>query len=114
MSSFGSGGDGAADKAGAEQPDRPTPKRVSARPVATWLAASVSVSSAKSAASAAPAGTPRRTPSEWLPVASCAGEAADRAHQHHALDAEIEHAGALDDEFAERREQQRRRAGAAS
>jgi len=31
------------------------------------------------------------------------------AHQHHALDAHIEHAGALGNRFAERREQHRRR-----
>ena len=29
-----------------------------------------------------------------------AAKAADRAHDHHAFDAEIEHAGALDHEFA--------------
>ena len=34
-------------------------------------------------------------------------EPADRAHHHHAFDAEIEHTGALDDEFADRRDQQR-------
>ena len=38
-----------------------------------------------------------------------AGEAAGRAHDHHALDAEIEHARALDHQFARRRQQQRRR-----
>ena len=36
-----------------------------------------------------------------------AGEAAGRTHNHHSLDAEIEHAGALDNEFAGRRQQQR-------
>ena len=40
-----------------------------------------------------------------------AGEAAGRADDHHALDAEIENAGALDDQFARGREQQRRRGG---
>ena len=34
-------------------------------------------------------------------------EAAHRAHDHHAFDAEIEHAGTLDDELADRREQER-------
>ena len=37
------------------------------------------------------------------------GEAGDRPDQHHALDAEIEHAALLDDEFAGRGEQDRRR-----
>ena len=36
-------------------------------------------------------------------------EAAGGAHDHHALEAEIEHAGALDDELARCGEQQRRR-----
>jgi hypothetical protein len=39
------------------------------------------------------------------------GEAADRADQHHALDAEIQDPGALGDEFAERRVHERRRRG---
>ena len=38
-----------------------------------------------------------------------AGEAAGRAHDHHSFDAEIEHAGTLDNQFAGRRQQQRRR-----
>ena len=36
------------------------------------------------------------------------GEGGDRTRQHHALDAEIEHAGALDHELADAGEQERR------
>ncbi|MHC2844604.1 hypothetical protein ACVINU_007538 [Bradyrhizobium diazoefficiens] len=40
-----------------------------------------------------------------------AGKAAGRADDHHSLDAEIEHAGALGHELAGRRDQERRRGG---
>ncbi len=40
-----------------------------------------------------------------------AGKADDGADRHHALDAEVEHAGALRDQFAEGGKQQRRRGG---
>ncbi len=70
-----------------------------------------------------PAMAPATTPSQGANVAShgmaseyCGspamkviGEAGDRAEQHHALDAEIEDAALLDDEFAGRRQQDRRR-----
>ena len=36
------------------------------------------------------------------------GEGGDRTRQHHALDAEIEHAGALDHQLADAGEQERR------
>ena len=43
------------------------------------------------------------------PVILAGDEAAHRADRHHALDAEVEDARALRDQFAERGEQQRRR-----
>ena len=54
---------------------------------------------------------PASMPSQGEPVDQRNGEAADRAHHHHALDAEIEHAGALDHQFADGGDQQRRRCG---
>ena len=54
---------------------------------------------------------PSSAPDEGRAGEIGAREAAGRAHDHHALDAEIEHARALDHEFAGRREQQRRRRG---
>ncbi len=39
------------------------------------------------------------------------GEPADGAHQHHALDAEVQHARALGEQFAEAGQQQRRSVG---
>ena len=56
-----------------------------------------------------PATMPHSAPISDRAGAVGAGKAAGRADDHHALDAEIEHAGALGDEFAGRREQQRRR-----
>ena len=44
-------------------------------------------------------------------VAERAAEAAGRAHDHHALDAEIEHAGPFGDELAGCRDQERCRGG---
>ena len=87
------------------------PRMVSARPVATWLTASPSVSAPKTADIATPATMPQQRADQGRAGEIGAGKAAGRAHDHHALDAEIEHAGALDDEFAGRRQQQRRRCG---
>ena len=95
--------------------ERPMPKIVSARPVATWLEPSVSTSTANSIDEAAPAraahedAEPRRQRADAVAISQGDGEAGHRADQHHALDAEIEHAALLDHEFAGRREQDRRR-----
>src|SRR3954470_3971945 len=51
-------------------PDRPTPKMVSARPVATWLTARPSAISAKTSDSAAPAKMPQIAPMMTEPVTS--------------------------------------------
>ena len=93
------------------RPESPTPRIVSARPVATWLAARPSVRTPKTPPAPAPARMPQSAPTRVEPRDVGAGEAAGGADDHHALDAEIEHAGALDDQFAGRREQQRRRGG---
>ena len=85
---------GHADEARADQRDRPTPKIVSARPVATWLASSDSVSTPKISAISAPASAPATMPSQRCRWSTRDGEGGDRARQHHALDAEVEHAGA--------------------
>ena len=75
---------------------------VSARPAATWLTASPSVRMPNTADSAAPARMPHERADHRRPRQVGAGEAAGRADDHHAFDAEIEHARALDDEFAGR------------
>ena len=84
---------------------------VSARPVATWLTASPSVISAKTSDISVPATMPNSAPMKIEPVSHAPRKAAGRADDHHALDAEIEHAGALGHELAGRRDQQRRRGG---
>src|SRR2546422_2014920 len=56
---------------------KPTPKMVSASPVATWFAIKVSVSTAKTSARAAPAVAADRSPSRWLPLAD--GQVIDMA-----------------------------------
>ena len=48
----------------------------------------------------------RPTPSKVDPVRSATAKPAHRAHHHHAFDAEIEHAGALDHQFADGGNQQ--------
>src|ERR1043165_5778357 len=50
------------------RPERPTPRMVSARPEATWLAASPSVSAAKTAESAMPPRMPQSAPTAIEPV----------------------------------------------
>ena len=52
------------------RPDSPTPKMVSARPVATWLTASPSVSAAKTSDSSVPATMPHSAPMSVEPVSS--------------------------------------------
>ena len=91
------------------------PKIVSASPVATWFEPSVSTRTPKSIEDAAPASAAQQTAEPWREgaeaVAKCQrdGEAGHRADQHHAFDAEIEHAALLDHQFAGRREQDRGR-----
>ena len=87
-------------------PESPRPRSVSARPVATWLETRMSVRTPNSAAM-------RHTGSDGCEIRRDRGageegcaEAADRAHHHHALDAEIEDARAFGHQFAQRREQQ--------
>ena len=56
-----------------------------------------------------PASAAATMPSEALPVVTVTAKAVTAPDQHHALDAEVEDARALDHELAERGEQQRRR-----
>ena len=78
------------------------PKIVSARPVATWFASSESVSTPNASAIRS-AG--ERAGGDAEPGAAGGHgdrEGGHRAGQHHALDAEVEHARLLDHELAER------------
>ena len=87
------------------------PKMVKARPVATWLASSVRVSTPKPSAITSPAAGAGEDPQRGAAGDDGNAEGGDGAHQHHALDAEVEDAGLLDHQFAERREQERCRRG---
>ena len=84
------------------------PRMVSARPVATWLTASPSVISAKISDISDAGGDAAQRADDDRAGEPGAAKAAGRAHDHHALDAEVEHAGAFGHEFAGRSQQQRR------
>src|SRR5579885_1237928 len=66
--SFGAGSRRAPTKPAPASPEIPMPRMVSARPEATWFAASPSTISANTAASAAPARMPASAPRSELPV----------------------------------------------
>ena len=88
---------------------RPRPTMVIARPAATWLAARPMTRKAKTADSAAPQ-TRRGDDADHGRVGRVGeGEAGRGADDHHPFEAEIEHAGALGDDLADRGDQQRRR-----
>ena len=92
------------------RPERPRPRSVSARPVGDLVGDEGQGEDARRASdSAMPAEMAARTPSTRRAGDEGGAEAADGAHHHHALDAEIEDAGALDHQLAEGGEQQRRR-----
>ena len=82
-----------------------------ARPEATWLALRTTVRRPNRAERARPAAGPGRRAHQRRAGLHRHREAGGRAQHHHALDAEVEHAGALGDEFAERRDHQRRGGG---
>ena len=60
--------------------------------------------------SSPPASIATASPSHGSPVGRGDGEAGDRADEHHPLDAEVEHPGALGEDLADRGEQQDRAA----
>ena len=111
MSRLGSRSPGWPTKLVPIMPERPRPSSVSDRPVATWLVASDSVMTANSSENTAPMAIAAKQADPGRTGEIAGAEAADRAHDHHAFDAEIEHAGALDHQFADRRDQQGRRRG---
>ena len=82
---------------------------VSARPAATWLARKLKARKPNSAAKVA--ARHGRGSDRQRQAAGLAGGRKGRkgANHHHALDAQIEHAGSLGNEFAGCRQQQRRR-----
>ena len=75
--------------------EKPAPNRLSARPVAYWLVLSQITSTPKQRRQQR-AGAPRRRakPSQSLPVCTAVAKPAIAAHQHHALGAEVDDAGA--------------------
>ena len=98
-----------------ESPAAPA-KIVSASPDTIWFARRVITRNARISAQAAPAsggGTDRdgERDARRAPDVLDAEEADHRAHQHHPLDAEVEHARALREQLAERREEERRPVG---
>ena len=101
------GGGGCPNRAGRSATTRPRPKRVSARPVATWLRAGTGSSTPKSSASAAPASAAGDEAERRAAGGHGGGEAGDGADDHHALDAEVEHAGLLDHQLADGGEEER-------
>ncbi|MCY1373091.1 hypothetical protein D9M69_603410 [compost metagenome] len=60
--------------------EKPTPNRLSARPVAYWLVLSQITSTPKNAASKAPAAMPARKPSQGLCVMTTVAKPAMAAH----------------------------------
>ncbi len=90
-------------------PESPRPNSVNARPEATWLATKISVTTAKSAAMIMPATIAGEHAERRIAGIEGDREGGDRPHRHHAFHAEIEDAGALRHQLAERRDQERRR-----
>ncbi len=74
---------------------RPTPQNMRARPLASWLARRVMTRNAKIMLKSAPASAPAATPASRAARLHHGGEGRHRAHQHHALEAEVHDAGAL-------------------
>ena len=78
-------------------------------PETCWLTPKTTVSSAMTRPASAPTAIAATQPEPQTAGEIGGGEADHGAEQHDALDAEIEHAGALVDELAEGGEEQRRR-----
>jgi hypothetical protein len=70
------------------------------------LVASVSARKANSSENSAPMTIAARNADPGRSGQVSRAEAGDRAHDHHALDAEVQHAGALDHQFADGGDQQ--------
>ena len=84
---------------------------VSASPAATWLACSVSVSTrerGRRGDAGEDRGEERHADAR---AARDRGKGGERAHEHHAFHAEVENAGALGDQLAERGVGERDRRG---
>ena len=84
----------------ADQRAEPRAEDRQGEPAGTCAARKVSESTAKNSENSAPPTKPPTKPSAVAAGDDRRHEAADRADQHHALDAEIEDTGLLDDEFA--------------
>ena len=102
---------GVPTKAAPMSAERPMPKMVSARPVATWLASSVRVSTAKISASAAPARAAATRPSVWLPVTRVTAKPVTAPASIMPSTPRFSTPDALDHELAQGGEQQRRGGG---
>ena len=86
--------------------EKPAPNRLSARPVAYWLVLSQMTSTPKAAASSR-AGDGAGAEREPVVAGVHGGrEAGDRGDQHHPFGAEVDDAGALVDQQAERGERE--------
>ena len=92
-------------------PESPRPNRVSASPVATWLDTRDWVRKPKSRDMPTPAPN-RGCDTEHRGAGDVGGrESSDRPHDHHPLEAEVEHAGTFRHELADRSQQKRRGCG---
>ena len=87
----------------------PVPKIVRTSPAGTCAARKLSARMLNSSENSAPPIMPPRDPDRRASGFHRESEAADGADEHHALDAEVEHAGFLDDEFPGGGQKQRRR-----
>ncbi len=87
------------------------PRKVTTSPVAIWLAPRVSTMNACTSASSAPAAAPASAPSHDAARLDADDVGGERAGQHRALGAEVDHPGPLGERLADDREEDRGAAG---
>ena len=109
--SFGMPGPGTPTKASPISAERPRPKRVSARPEATWLATNTRVRSENRTAAAMPARMAKTTPTSGTPVRFAATKPHTAPTAIMPSTPRLRTPGALGDEFAEGGDEERRRGG---
>ena len=86
----------------------PVPRNVSARPETTWSARNEMVITAWTRLSRPPASIATSDAEPRVAGRDAGREPGDRAEEHHPLDPEVQDAGALGEDLADRREEQDR------